>query len=71
MFFALQKEKGKVPPAAEVQINTFSSEEMTENSCTTLLDYQGVYIYKHTVADVKSIRSDNGVYYKAGFRPKS
>ncbi|XP_053097484.1 B-cell CLL/lymphoma 7 protein family member B-A isoform X1 [Pangasianodon hypophthalmus] len=35
-----EKEKNKVPAAAEVQINTFSSEETTENSCTTLLDYQ-------------------------------
>ncbi|XP_053500650.1 B-cell CLL/lymphoma 7 protein family member B-A [Ictalurus furcatus] len=35
-----EKEKSKVPAAAEVQINNFSSEETTENSCTTLLDYQ-------------------------------
>ncbi|XP_060765213.1 B-cell CLL/lymphoma 7 protein family member B-A isoform X2 [Neoarius graeffei] len=35
-----EKEKSKAPPAAEVQINTFSSEETTENSCTALLDYQ-------------------------------
>ncbi|KAM9456450.1 B-cell CLL/lymphoma 7 protein family member B-A isoform 2-T2 [Clarias gariepinus] len=34
-----EKEKSKVP-AAEVQINTFSSEDTTDNSCTALLDYQ-------------------------------
>ncbi|XP_027014374.1 B-cell CLL/lymphoma 7 protein family member B-A isoform X2 [Tachysurus fulvidraco] len=35
-----KEEKSKAPVASEVQINTFSSEETTENSCTTLLDYQ-------------------------------
>ncbi|KAK3549507.1 hypothetical protein QTP86_002473 [Hemibagrus guttatus] len=35
-----EKEKSKVPAASEVQLNTFSSEETTESSCTALLDYQ-------------------------------
>ncbi|KAF7701430.1 B-cell CLL/lymphoma 7 protein family member B-A [Silurus meridionalis] len=35
-----EKEKSKVPSAAEVQTNTFSSEETNDNSCTALLDYQ-------------------------------
>uniref|UniRef100_A0AAR2JR84 BAF chromatin remodeling complex subunit BCL7B a n=1 Tax=Pygocentrus nattereri TaxID=42514 RepID=A0AAR2JR84_PYGNA len=53
----LQKEKPKVAAASEIHLDSFPSEETSENSCPALLDYQDENSNQSSLSDSYQVKA--------------